>query len=354
MLAVLTAALLALAAPTGGADGPRYALIPPRDLSGNPAAPGALAGALRACLEARGARFAAPEEVDALLRARRIRYTDSLSRADLAALGTRLEADFVLLATVLDYVPGGEPRLAFSLRALETGSGRRVASSAVALRGADFEGLLGLGRIEDIDALLQEGLERALEGFDASGAPVPPRARRAGRPRPPAGGRGFVRDDFDPRALERVALLPLENRSSATDAAVQLGEFLGDAWARGGRVRVCEIADVRATLIAQKVRSMEYLDLAHLAEVGRGLGVRYFVMGSIESYGQEVLVDDRRYPELEATLRLLDVEQGRIVAAAAVRRTGNDYETVLGLGAVHDPAELGIRVARELVTAIGG
>lgn len=357
ILALLTLAAEGPAVPGARAsEGPRYALIPARNLSGDPGAPAALLDALKRELERRGAEFVGTPEVEGVLRAQRIRYTDSISTHDLHALGALTGAQFALVTTILDYMPGELPRVALSLRALSTATGARVLSSVVALRGEDFQGLLGLGRIDDVHVLADEALQRVLETFDERGAPLAASEapKREARPEPPEGGQGFVRDDFDPASLERVALLPLQNRSTNPDASTQFGEFLGDAWFRACGVQVCEIADVRASLIAQRVRSMQYVDLERLAEIGRAIGVRYFVLGTVERYGDEVLVQDQRYPEVEATIQLIDAESGQIVAAAGVRRLGNDYETVLGLSVVRDPTELAIRVAREIVAALGG
>lgn len=337
-------------------EGPRYALIPARNLSAEPFAPAGLLDGLQRELEGRGASFSDPALVEETLRARRIRYTDSLSLPDLRAIGQATGARYALVTTVLDYATGSLPRVAFSLRALSTETGERALSSVVALRGEDFQGLLGLGRIEDVHVLADEALLRTLQAFDERGAPLaaPRSSAHRRRPQPPAGGYGFMLEDFDPSSLDRVAILPLQNRSGNPDAPAQFGEFLGDAWFRTRRVEVCEIANVRATLIAQKVRTMEYVDLRRLAEIGRATGVRFFLQGIVERYGDEVLVEEKRYPELEATIQLIDVEEGRIVAAAGLRRRGSDYETLLGLGAVHDPTELAIRAAREIVTALGG
>lgn len=335
---------------------PRYALIPPRNLSGNDGATDALFGRLSRALEARGASFVGSDEIDQALRERRVRYTDSLATHDLAALAERTQATHTLLATVFDFVPGKEPRIAFTLRALDNTSGARVLSCAITLRGVDFEGLLGLGRIEDVDVLADEAIARALDVFDDAGAPREDLAGEPARSRPrePDGGYGFTREDFEPRAIERVALLPFANRSTDVDATPEFGEFLANAWFREAGVQVVEAADLRAALVARKVRNLQFVDLASLAAIGRSLGVRYFVIGAIERYGDEVLVDDRRFPEIEATVQLVDTERARIVAAAAVTRRGSDYQTLLGLGAVHDPVELALRSARELVLALGG
>ena len=364
MLRAFLTGLLVLAtgpsAPEAGAPSSRtavrYALIPPRNLSGVDSAPDELLGRLVRALENRGAVFVTPADIDQALRERRVRYTDSLGARDLAGLADSTGANYTMLATIFDCTGGLEPRLSFSLRALDNSNGRRALSSAVALRGVDFEGMLGLGRIEDFGLLADEAIARVLERFDEHGAP---RGDLAGSPssappKPPDGGFGFVREEFDLRQVERIAVLPFSNRTDHSDAAAQFSEFLGDAWFHSAGVQVVEAADLRAELISRKVRSMQFLDFARLAELGKGIGVRYFVLGSIDRWGDEVLVNDQRFPEVETTVQIVDAESGRIVAAASLARRGSDYVTILGLGAVHDPAGLALRAATEIVTALGG
>lgn len=365
MLRALLPGLLVLAAqetspPSPSAQAPRpgarYALIPPRNLTGAGEATAQFVDRLVRELDSRGASFVPPIELDLALRERRVRYTDSLSGLDLTALAERTGASHTLLATIFDFASGNEPRLAFSLRVLDNADGRRTLSRAIALRGVDFEGLLGLGRIEDVGVLADEAVARLLDDFDATGAP---RTALAGmparsRPEPPDGGFGFTRADFDPSTVERIAVLPFANRSRNLDAPAQLVEFLGDAWFREAGVQVVELSDLRAALRARKVRSLQFVDLQELAELGRAMGVRYFALGAIERYGDDVMVDDERFPEFEASVQIVDVERARIVAAAAVTRRGSDYRTLLGLGAVRDPTELALRAARELVLALGG
>jgi len=225
-----------------------------------------------------------------------------------------------------------------------------------ALRGEDFEGLLGLGRIEDERVLLASAVEQLLESFDERGEPLatnasPERRRRAS---PPEDGYGFMLADFDPAALDRVALMPFSNRSAHPDAAQALAEFLGDAWYHSSGVRVIEPAEVRAALVRMAVRSTEFVDRRSLAKLGDELGARYFVLGSIERFGETSFAGNDRLPEIEATVQVVDVQSGRTMAAAGVCRRGDHEQTLLGLGAIRNPFELAARTARELVAGLGG
>jgi|JI7StandDraft_1071085.scaffolds.fasta_scaffold63057_1 hypothetical protein len=334
----------------------RYALLPLRNLSDDAQAPDALFARVRGELERRGASFVPQADLERELRSRRVRYTDSLSVADLRALSDATGADFVLAGTLIDYAPGLEPRVALALRALDTRTGARAGSSIVTLRGADFEGLLGLGRIDDERELSTLAIERLLSNFDEHALPhaVDPRPQLRERSSPPDGGWGFQSAEFDPRVVQRVAILPLGNRSRDLDAPAVFAELLGQAWYASSGIEVVEPGELRAALVSLRVRSMEFVDSALLAELGRRVGTRWFALGTVERFGEETPVGNLLFPEVEATIELFDVESGRVVATAGARRRGDRYQGLLGLGAVFNPLELAHRVAHELVAALGG
>lgn len=343
-------------APTSHSNGVEYAMMPLRNLSDDPGAARRIGALIEAELAARGARFVDAEDLEARLLERRVRYTDSLSVRDARALAEALHVEYILAGTVIDFDDGPQPRVALTLRALRGSSGERAASSSVALRGADFEGLLGLGKIDESDELLGEALDALLAAFDESARPLEQAARPSERERsdPPDSGWGYMLEDFDPAAVERVAILPFDNRSSAPDATVAWSEFLGDAWFRSSGVQVVEPAEVRSALQRLRVRSMRFVDNRGLAQLGRELGTRYFALGSIERFGEESTVDNDHFPEVEATVRIIDVESGRIMAAAGVRCRGDHYQSLLGLGVIRDPLGLARQTAREIVAGLGG
>lgn len=334
----------------------RYALLPLRNLSDDAEASDALFARVRGELERRGASFVPQADLERELRRRRVRYTDSLSAADLRALSDSTGADFVLAGTLIDYAPGAEPRVALALRALDTRSGARAGSSLVTLRGADFEGVLGLGRIDDANELSALAVERLLSSFDDVALPlaIAPRPQARERRSPPDGGWGFQSAGFDPRAVQRIAILPLGNRSRDIDAPAVFAEMLGEAWYSSSGVEIVEPGELRAALVSLRVRSMEFVDRELLAELGRRVGTRWFALGTVERFGEETPVGNLTFPEVEATVELFDVESARVVASAGARRRGDRYQGLLGLGAVLNPLELAHRVARELVASLGG
>lgn len=363
MIGPLTVLLPLLSAPLTGlqaasqesAARPVYGSLPLRNLTPRPRAAGYLMGMIRTSLEARGARFVPGPDMERFLVEHRIRYTDSLSAADAAALAAETGAGYVLAGALLRYESGTVPRISLALRLLDAATGQRMQSILITLSGDDFKGVLDLGAISDVRELELEVLARVLEAFEADGSPRSglPLGERRGSSLSRGVRSWFVSEGFDLAEVERIVVMPLVNRTRHLGAGRQFGEVLGHEWFNLGGVQVVESSELRAALIREKVRSIDSVDPATLARVGRRLGARYFAMGSVEAYSKDIIVDQWRFPEIEVTVRIVDSESGDLVAASSVRRRGDDYHTILGLGSVEERLRLAVRVAREIVASLG-
>ncbi len=343
-----------LAVPLGGfapesAAAPRYAALPLRNATLEVEAGTDLWRTVQGALEARGASFLPEEALERFLRSRRIRYTDSMTVVDARDLGTGEGVDFVLASTLLRFDRTPVPEITLAVRTIDVTSGGRVQSAVVSLRGDDTKGLLGLGAVEDADELALEITARVLDDFDPEGAPT--RAPRRG-----SSGRvddAFVAEGFDPSSITRIAILPPVNRTNRQEAAAHVAEHFAHQWFRIAGAEVVEASELRAALIRARVRSLEMLDENLLRLIGREVGTRYFCLGSVEHYAAAtVFTEHGLLPEVEIALRVLDVVDGKIVAAAGVHRGGDDYHKILGLGNVRSLGALTERAAGELIATI--
>ncbi|MHC5209184.1 MAG: DUF5666 domain-containing protein [Planctomycetota bacterium] len=337
-------------------DAPTYAALPFRNLTARDDAPTELLARLQTRLRPRGVRFVAPDVLEQSLRRHRIRYTDSLSVAAVQRIAGDTGARWLLLGSVLTWEPAPEPRIAVLLRVLDASSGERISSQLVTLSGKDFKGLLGLGAITEEAEMADEVVARLLASFDAEGAPRPPRpdVDELSDDRPDDAFTFYAAEDFDPRAVQRVAILPLGNRTRRGDAGLLFAEMLANQWFTSTGAVVIERSELVAALVRQDLRAIEALDLAMMRRIAGELDARYFVAGSIDRFGDETWVGGQPIQEMLATVWLLDVERGQVVAAAGLRRKGDDYHRGLGLGIVRDAMELADRTAHELVAAVGG
>jgi len=332
---------------------PVYGVLPTHFLAGNPESAQYPMELLRTGLEARGARFVPPALLEDVLRANRIRQTDSISAKAARTIGEETEIRFLVASTLLSFASAPAPQLAIALHVVDVETGRRVLSSLVSLRGADFKGLLGLGEIVDEDVLALEVAARILEEFDSEGRPAPFEPEDLEDFLPADSLARFNHREFAPLELERVAVLPFINRTNRRNASRLFAEVLGHQWFRTAGIDVVEGSELRAALVRQRVRSLDLLDEELMRRVGEDLGVRYFLLGSVDRFETDSFRHGAFAPEVQASARLLDVSRSRIVAAGSVHRRGDDYHLVLGLGVVKDLTSLADRVGRELVALMG-
>lgn len=307
-----------------------HAALPLRNLSADAAGAQELERLLRERWSERGVSFVPEEALERVLRERRVRYTDSLALDDARAVRDATGASFALTGTVFDFQRGAQPRVALCVRVIDLENGSRARSALVSLRGEDFRGLLGLGAIEDVDELVERALSQVFEELDAQTA-----ARVSAAP-------------------ERVAVLPFVNRSGRTEAGSTFAEILAHEWFVTAGVQVLEASELRSALVRARIRTLQEMDAQTLASIGALLGVRRFALGSVERFGDEVLVRDQRYPEVEITLRIVDALTGLVVESRNLRLRGDDGETLLRLGIERDPLALARDAARQLVTALKG
>lgn len=329
---------------------PVYALLPPRNLTVDTRVAADVSLLLQGALEARGARFVPAAEVEATLRRRRLRSTDSVSVAGAQALARDTGATHVLLATIMACERGTQPRLALALRAVDAGSGERLLSEVVVLDGRDFEGLLGLGAVTRADELQEEAVARLSVAFGARGEPLRP---APAAPEPPDDPTTlFVRPGFDLAAAGRVAVLPLVNRTRRPDAGLYFAELLGHWLQRGAGVSVVERTELMDAMVREGVRSLDRLDTPTLGRVGAAVGARYVALGSIDRVDAQVEARGQSLPEVEASTWIVDLSDGAVVAAVSLRRRGDFGHRGLGLGLVRDVLSLANLTAGAMVAGL--
>ncbi|HET9551895.1 MAG TPA: hypothetical protein VFP50_02915, partial [Anaeromyxobacteraceae bacterium] len=177
----LALGLALAAAPSAAAAGERVVLLPLEGVTRSAAARQAVGGAVEAALRQKGYELVQGDAVEECLRARRIRYLDSLTAADAVALLAATGADAAVLGTVLAWdAAGADPSVAVAVRVIGS-KGDLLFTDLLGLTAAETEGLFGLGRATGPDELARRLVARLL-------APLPTGRITAVAPRRP--GRG--------------------------------------------------------------------------------------------------------------------------------------------------------------------
>jgi hypothetical protein len=333
--ACLAALALGAALPSAAQAGPRLAVLQPSDPTGSPGAPETVAAAVAEAVQRRGWSVVAGAEVESLLRDYGWRALDTLPSGALPELLERLDASAVLMTRVATWLPGESPIVALSGRAL-LADGREAWSGVEALTANDTEGVLGLRRIQEIEALAREAALRLLADFPGTGeiasAKPPARRRRAIGLAEPATYRAA--ELFGPEPL-RVCLLPLTRpRREAPEAPRLVADLLARRLAADGGFKIVEPADLRVALVDQRIPTLRRLDNQRLLALGRSLGATVFLRGSIWKWRDGLPFGVNGGTEVELDLELVDVEAGRILWTSHLARRGEDYQRLFLRGAM--------------------
>jgi hypothetical protein len=340
----LVALSLAAATPAAGARAPRRVVVVPFENAARmPSARDVVMPAVEAALGKKGYEVVTGGPVQQFLRARRIRFLDSLTVKDARELAEQLGADAVVVGTILAYGgPQVDPQVGIAVRILPRDGA--AWSNLVALSGADTEGALGRGRARTPKELVPRVVSELL----GSSADLRPRRRVLSSASLGGAPRVFRARDWIGKPLT-VCVLPLENLTDDRDAPRVVDAALLHHLSTHAALTPVQPSQMRAGLVASGLGPPAHLSAEGLAVLAKEVGTALFLRGTIMAYGASNTTGDG--PTVEIYLNLFDVESGRIVWSGLHRRTGREYEGLLRFGAVHDGVSLSNRVVMELLDA---
>ena len=335
-------------------------LLPIQDRVGGPALARLVESELERQLAARST-LAGAEDVRAVLRALRIRDASDEPPDRLAALAERLGADWLFLVTLheartgrppqrgdgglgrdlLDERTGDTPQIALSARILERRSDELWWAGFRAASGRDREGILGLGEVEDLEALAR-GV--AAELVAAAADPASARARR--RLRHPA--IGYSREPGGPAPPARVAVIPMDSvaEMAAGAAAEVVTAALFAALTDSGFKTVLP-GLVRAIRQESGQVSPGAAARAEWEALARESGAEWVATGTVETYRRGFGRDP--IPWVAFSVRFVRTADGRITAVDGLERTGPETAAAFDRGRIYSSAELAYEMMRALI-----
>jgi hypothetical protein len=342
--------LAVLLASSARAEKRRLVLLPLGNLSGVEGAPAAVAPALAQKLASKGWDVVRGEVVEEFLGKEKVRYVDSLAAEARSRLLSTFSAEGVVTGAVYAFAEGDNSVCALSARMVRA-DGAVAFSSVTGLTSDETEGLLGLGRAGTLQALSDRTLNSLLRNFPAPGA----RAKSEPRATPllKAAPATYKAVALSGKAVRRVCLLPFENFTQTREAPRVLADVLQHELVASGRFEVVEASELRAALVAEKVRGLGGLEPAHLAALGKRLGTTLFLRGSVYRYTDPGPRNASSTPELDVEMALVDAGTGRIVWTGGNARRGRDYKGLFQLGALRSVVALSDQIFGEIVSAEG-
>nr|WP_256502738.1 penicillin-binding protein activator LpoB [Desulfuromonas sp. KJ2020] len=149
-----------------------------------------------------------------------------------------------------------------------------------------------------------------------------------------------------------VAVLPLENHSAEKFAAERLRDVVTTELLARRLFKVVEKGDLRRFL-REEVAEAETvsLDASTAKRMGKALNVDAYLAGSVDDYS-ELRNGSYSYPQVALTLRLVDVQTGRIIWQASDSARG--YSTFGRIFGFASPSvnEVSYRLVRDLLKSL--
>ena len=137
-----------------------------------------------------------------------------------------------------------------------------------------------------------------------------------------AGSRSFVRENVDLGYVEKIAVLPLQNNSKDEFAPEMLRDII---ITRVFATKLFDVIDkglVDSMLREEAIDAGKPIDGPTARRLGQRLGVQALLLGTVD-----MATEGRKgsvvYPEMAATLRLLDTESGQVIWQAGGNASGD-------------------------------
>jgi len=343
---LLGAMLLAGSAAWAGAPayGASMALLPVRDLTGDPVSVAVLKAALRAELSLEY-ELTDSEQLRDVLRRWRIRDARSVQPEMLSRVADELGVEWLFIATLhrCDLEP--VPMVTVSGQVMRRGKGKLVWAGFQSLSGLDEVGLLGRGWVGNLDVLEQMAAARLTGSFIRRAEPK----RRSPRP----ASRLFRREALDIGSAGTIAVLPFEGATGvgATNAGLMVTDLAyAVLWRRGASLALPGAVD---DLLGQAgVGLRGGIDATVRSSLLERLEADLLFTGTVETFDFIQQSADPE-PAVALAVRLIETRTGRLLAFGGLEREGWDRQRLFGRGRIHSPERLAELIMESLVADLG-
>jgi hypothetical protein len=146
----------------------------------------------------------------------------------------------------------------------------------------------------------------------------------------------------------RIAILPLANYTDKQDASDRIVPLIAVEAARQRGVTVIDPGRVEALFAKEPWLLLDRLPPETIDRFGKELDADALIVGSILAFGYRDQ-DVGAQPEFSVTLRLLRTPGGECLWSGTQARSGNDHESVFGLGRIDNLERLASSAVKDLV-----
>jgi TolB-like protein len=334
--------------PAGGSVA-SLVVFPFENLTGSAVPLKALRESLSEELRQRGFHLIDEDVLDRFIARHRVRYTAGIDEQTARALKDETGVEGVLLTSVELYSGGVVPRIALTSRLVSTGDVPEIMwVDGVGLAGDDHPGILGLGIIKDLGALVRKA-------FGMLGKSLASRMARQGRGKESAKAERKFRPKIAYRSADlegerkyTVAIAPFFNRSQRKNAGDVLALQFVRALGRLGNFEVIEPGLVRQAFLGVRIIMDEGVSLSDANALFAVLDADLVLGGEVLDY------QDYQGPngtaKVNFMVQLIERESQRVVWSSESYNWGSDGVFFFDVGQVNTAHAMAARMA----DSIGG
>ncbi len=334
------------------ARGQRVAVLPVENLGGTTAPLDEVQRAVEGVVRRAGLEVVTGAPDEAFLAAHRLRWTGGIDRAAAAAARDELGVDGVVVTSIVQWAPGGVPKVSLAMRAVSVAGEPIIAWIDAASRsGDDAPGWFGTGRTSSLDEVLHRalgGLERSLHAAVRGKGPRATACDGGDAFRPKV---AFRSPELAARGPFTVAVLPFVDQTPHRSGGAVALEFVRRLVATPG-VRVVEPGVVRGEVVRFRIGQDEGISLEQARLVADVLDVDLLLAGEVRE--DEDFLGTAQPPKVTFTAHLLERSRRRLLWESRSGNGGDDAAWLFGTGRVRTASELACRMVTEVVSEMLG
>lgn len=167
-----------------------------------------------------------------------------------------------------------------------------------------------------------------------------------------AGPQVFLRPEFHPAYIRKVAVLPFEDNTKNPDIAANCRQVTITQILSSGLFDAVDQMQVDSVLMQEAVKQGEPINAMTLRRLGQLLHVQAFLLGTLDEADQQQK-GAASFLNMTLTLRLIDSESGLVLWQASGNDSGYSFwDRLFGVGG-KDPYQVTVDLVQRLLATIG-
>ncbi len=278
-------------------------------------------------IQKKGLSVVDEEEMNIFLLKERVRSTAYISKEISRKLSDELKVDFVLLGSINTFLKMENPHIGLCARLVRCSDNSIIWADHEAATGEDFVTILGIGKIETIDELAKEVVNKLFNSFDIN-AP-----------------------HKEIESTYRIAVMPFYNKTRVRGIGMAITYMFITELLKSEKFVPLEFGDVWQLIVNLRIREKGELSFKNMKSISNLSMVDGIIVGAIDTYREGL--SDTAPPEVSISARLLDARENKIRWSDFYTYKGDDDIIILDWGRIRSVENVAYKAVSRLVKEMG-